>query len=216
MVEGSTSKPFPLPWDVPQESVIGPLFFILYSVPLGQIINSHRGVQHVIYADDTQMYLIMRQSDRSESIERLKDCVQDVKTWSARSKLQLNEAKTEMLPISSEFRKQGGALPSVELGGECLNFVDCVRDLGVTVDNHLTLTQHIRNTCRAASWGISKIGRIRKYLDISSTERLVHAFVTSHLDYCNSLLAGLPYSHIAPLQRIQNTAARLIQSTSHQ
>ena len=74
VVEGSTSKPFPLPWGVPQGSVVGPLFFILYSGPLGQIINLHRGVQHAIYADDTQMYLIMRQSDRSESIERLKDC----------------------------------------------------------------------------------------------------------------------------------------------
>ena len=90
----------------------------------------------------------------------------------------------------------------------------CTRSWGYfNLDNHLTLTQHIRNTCRSASWGISKIGRIRKYLDKSSTERLVHAFVTSQLDYCNSLLAGLPYSHIAPLQRIQNTAARLITRT---
>ena len=136
-----------------------------------------------------------------------------MKTWSARNKLQLNEVKTEMLHISSQFRKPGDVPPSVELGGECVQFTDNVRDLGVTLDSHLTLTQHIRNKCRSASWGISKIGKIRKYLNRPSTERLVHAFVSSHLDYCNSLLAGLPYSHIAPLQRIQNTAARLITRT---
>ena len=134
------------------------------------------------------MYLIMRPSERCESVQRLKDCVQDVKAWSETNNLQLNEQKTEVLHISSQFRQQTSSLPSLELGGECVSYADCVRDLGVTLDSHLTLTQHIRNTCRSASWGITKIGRIRKYLNKSSTERLVHTFVTSHLDYCNSLL----------------------------
>ena len=47
----------------------------------------------------------------------------------------------------------------------------------------------------------------------TAVERLVHAFVTSHLDYCSCLFAGLPNSHLAPLQRIQNTAARLVTRT---
>jgi len=51
---------------------------------------------------------------------------------------------------------------------------------------------------------------MRKYLDQPSTERLVHAFVTSRLDCNNSLLYGLPANQLQPLQRIQNTAARLI------
>ena len=53
------------------------------------------------------------------------------------------------------------------------------------------------------------IGRVRKYINKSSTERLVHAFITSKLDYCNSLLYGLPSTVVQKLQRIQNTAARL-------
>ena len=52
--------------------------------------------------------------------------------------------------------------------------------------------------------------RIRKYLSRSVTESLVHAFITSRIDYCNSLLYGLPNSHIMKLQRIQNAAARLV------
>ena len=54
------------------------------------------------------------------------------------------------------------------------------------------------------------IGRVRKYINKSSTERLVHAFITSKLDYCNSLLYGLPSTVVQKLQRIQNTAARLV------
>ena len=75
------------------------------------------------------------------------------------------------------------------------------------------MKQHIRNTCRTAAFGISRISKLRKYLDRQSTQRLIHAFVTSHLDYCNGLYFGLPNSTISPLQRIQNMTARLITQT---
>ena len=51
---------------------------------------------------------------------------------------------------------------------------------------------------------------MRRILGIRTTASLVTAFVISRLDYCNSVLAGLPKSSIAPLQRVQNAAARLI------
>ena len=51
------------------------------------------------------------------------------------------------------------------------------------------------------------------FLDEKSTETLVHAFITCHLNMCNSLLYGLPDSHISKLQRIQNSAARLVTRT---
>ena len=68
--------------------------------------------------------------------------------------------------------------------------------------------------CAIQAWFIiiiiSKIGKIRRCLNRQSTERLIHAFVTSHVDYCNSLYSGLPNSTLAPLQHVQNTAARLV------
>ena len=51
---------------------------------------------------------------------------------------------------------------------------------------------------------------IRKHLSRNSTETLIHAFVSSRLDYCNSLLYGLPQAQIDKIQRVQNAAARLI------
>ena len=82
-------------------------------------------------------------------------------------------------------------------------------NLGVLLDDTLQLKDHVRNVCHKASFGIYKIGRIRKYLDRASTERLVHAFVSSHLDCNNSLLYGLPHNLLSSLQRVQNSAARL-------
>ena len=70
--------------------------------------------------------------------------------------------------------------------------------------------EHIKKTCSSSFFHIYNIRRIRKYLSRKTTESLVHAFVSSKLDFCNSLLYGLPDVHIAKLQRVQNAAARLV------
>ena len=82
-----------------------------------------------------------------------------------------------------------------------------VKDLGVFFDKHMNLKSHISSICSSASFALRNIGKIRKHLDRASTERLVHAFVSSRLDNCISLLFGLPLYLIERLQRIQNTAA---------
>ena len=74
----------------------------------------------------------------------------------------------------------------------------------------MSMTKRISDICKIASRNLSIIRKIRKFLDVDSTKIIVHALVMSHLDYCNSLLFGLPKSSLARLQCIQNTAARLI------
>ena len=76
------------------------------------------------------------------------------------------------------------------------------------------MNNHINQICKASSFYIHNIRRISKYLSPECTKTLFHAFVTSRLDYCNGLVYGLPKYQISTLQRFQNTAARLITSTS--
>ena len=65
----------------------------------------------------------------------------------------------------------------------------------------------LNNLCRTASLANRNIGRVSKYLNQPSTERLVHAFVSSKLGYCNSVLYGLPAKELSKLQRLQNSSA---------
>ena len=73
---------------------------------------------------------------------------------------------------------------------------------------------HVSSVCKSAFYHIRNISRIRKFLSAECTEILVHAFVSSRLDYCNSLLHGSPKHVLQKLQRAQNTAARLIKLSS--
>ena len=66
-------SPFPLRWGVPQGSAVGPLLFTLYTGPPCDMISAHHGIQHAMYADDTQLYLVMRADvgDRRDAISRV-------------------------------------------------------------------------------------------------------------------------------------------------
>ena len=59
VVNDAVSKQFPLPWGVPQGSVMGPLEYILYAGPLCDVFSAHRDIQYAMYADDTQLYVVM-------------------------------------------------------------------------------------------------------------------------------------------------------------
>ena len=67
--------------------------------------------------------------------------------------------------------------------------------------------------CRSSYLQLQKLGQIRDMLTQEAAEIMVHAFITSRLDYCNSLLYGLPASVITKLQMIQNWAARIVTRT---
>ena len=74
----------------------------------------------------------------------------------------------------------------------------------------VTMSFHINNTVKVAFYHLRNIAKIRKYINATTAEVLVHAFINSKLDFCNSLLHGLPKYEINKLQSVQNAAARVI------
>lgn len=126
------------------------------------------------------------------------------------NKLMLNDNKTELLVIGTPRQVSKFRSRSVSVGDSTINPSDTVRNLGVSFDTHLNMDSHITKICKSAYFMIYNLRRIRKYFDQDSMKTIMHACVTSKLDYCNSLLYGLPDSQISKLQRVQNTCARLI------
>ena len=83
-------------------------------------------------------------------------------------------------------------------------------NLGVLLDCTLSFDHHISNVCRGLYLQLRRLGQIRPYLSMDSAKTLAVALILPRFDYCNALLAGLPEDKIARLQRIQNSAARLV------
>ncbi len=100
------------------------------------------------------------------------------------------------------------------LGSSTITPSASVRNLGVIFDDQLTFKEHIAKTARSFRFALHYIRKIRSFLTEHAAQLLVQALVISTLDYCNSLLAGLPSNTIKPLQIIQNAAARAVAECS--
>ena len=88
-------------------------------------------------------------------------------------------------------------------------FSSSVRDLGVTLDSNLTFSEHLLNLTRSCYYHLRRLRAIRRSVSSVFTA-IVHAFICCRIDYCNSLLAGLPKVRLSSLQSVLNSAARLI------
>ena len=135
----------------------------------------------------------------------------DLKKWMIRDRLVLNDDKTEFLLLGTKQQLAKVDINSITVGESVVNTKPVVKNLGSWFDSQLSMSTHISKLCSSAFFHLRNISRIRKFLSpVELTKSLVHAFVTSRVYYCNSLLYGLPESHLNKVQRVLNTAARLL------
>ena len=211
-IHGVSSEKVRLETGVPQGSCLGPVLFIIYVADLFRIIESHLPDAHG-YADDHQVQMSFRPSPTSNQIVALnamEACIADVRRWFITNWLMVNDIKTEFLILGSRQQLERVNISSIQVGEAQVAPVNSVRNLGVIFDSNMGMDQHVAKACRTAYYHLHNIRRIRNYLTEDATQTIIHAFITSQIDYCNSLMSGLPAQLIKKLQRVQNTAARLI------
>ena len=170
---------------VPQGSVLGPMKFCLYLLPLGAILRHHNTGYHK-YADDTQLYISFKCKDPLESLTKLNMCIPDIRVWMIKNKLKINDSKTEFIIFQSPLLKQNLSDLSVSVGDMQVPPSSKVRELCVVFDQYLTFHDHISGICKSTHFHLRGIGRIRNILTFDATAQLIHALITSRLDFCKS------------------------------
>lgn len=205
-LDGSMSTTAPLLHGVPQGSILGSVLFSLYLLPLGSILRRH-GIAFHCYADDSQIYIPLKKSD-SFSIQPLLKCLDDIKAWMALNFLNFNDKKTEVMVFGGT-----SVTPLVDLCALDQYVKPIVKNLGVKIDKDLKFDSQIKAVVKSSFFQLRQLSKIKPILQRQHFEAVIHAFVTTRLDYCNALYVGVSGSSVARLQLVQNAAARLLTGT---
>ena len=143
------------------------------------------------------------------AMKSMTNCISDIRSWVISDNLILNDDETEIVMIGTRLRQAKVNINCVRVGLTDVCPVTVARNLDSWFDEQLTMSTHVSKLCGVAFYHLYNIKRIRKYLSRESTEMFVHVFIIPRVDYCNSLLYGLPNYQLNKLQRVLDASARL-------
>ena len=171
------------------------------------IVISSFGIHHTQYADDTQLYIELRDSD---TIPRLNECFRSVHSWFAENGLALNPDKSEIIIIGTGARNRNeGGINAVTLGDTSIAVSKTVKSLEVTLDETLSFNSHV-NVCKAPHFHIRALCHIRRCIDDVTVMKVACSMVGQRLDYCNSILYGTSAGNFGRIQRVINMLSRVV------
>ena len=148
--------------------------------------------------------------DAEVAVQAMRDRVTDLRNWMINERLLMNGDKTEFLLLGARQQLAKVDIRNIRVGSSEVSPQPVVKNLGAWLDSTVTMSTHISKLCGAAFYHLHNISRIRKFLSLVVTKTLVHTFVTSHVDYCNSLLYGISASQLNKVQHILKAASRLV------
>ena len=141
---------------------------------------------------------------------QIEQCAIDIKRWMTSHQLLLNETKTETIVFYAPNAKVPPGITGVDVCGCRITPQPTVREIDIFLDSRIDMTMQVTRTCQAASFQLHNIAKIRHCLTIAACKTIVHSLVTSKLDYGNAVLFGINGRLPQKLQRVQNSAARVI------
>ena len=209
IIDGVRSVDKTLEYGVPQGSVLGPVLFTMYMMPLGKIISDFELMSH-FYADDSQIYKSCSHQNLYTLVDQFQRCFNEIKSWMNANKLMLNDSKTEVLFIGRPTILEKSNIDSINFGGSPISVSKVAKNLGVYIDSNLSFEIHVNNTLKNIYMVLKKIYNIRNLINQDVAALLARSLILPKIDYCNSLLANTNKLTIKRLQVAQNDAARLV------
>ena len=187
---------------VPQGSVLGPLFFLIYINDLASEINC--GIR--LFADDTCLYVSTEEPNLAADI--LTSNLEKLWDWSIKWHLNFNPAKTECMLFS--WKRNALNHPDIKFGNENINNVKNHKHLGLTFTHDLTWNNHIDDIIVKATSKLNILKKLKYKLSRKALEILYFAFIRPQLEYSSTVFINCTKQQTDNLEKVQLDAARII------
>ena len=207
-VNGSESSEALMLHGVPQGSILGPLFFILFinDLPL------YTSAQLDLYADDTTVTAFADVKNLATLSSSLNKSVSEIQLWASANKFPLNDDKTKVLTITGKrcVANINGSDIDVFVNGKQLSNVDCATLLGVKIDSKLSFDEHIEKVCKKLVSRIAILRKIRACLPLKQRLQFYNSIIRPVMSYANVIWANCDKESVYRVLRLQKRAARVI------
>ena len=163
---------------VPQGSVLGPLFFLVY---INDIARASSVLRDILFADDSNQFI--SDPTRAGLYKKANLELAKVASWVAHNKLTLNYDKTEFIEFSRNKPLPNDNL-TLRINGRPIKKVDECKFLGIYIDRNISWRSHINKIISRISQTIGIIGRAKSFMDPTQLGLLYNTMVLPHLQYC--------------------------------
>ena len=190
---------------VPQGSVLGPLFFVLY------INDLYRSVDNVItrlFADDTS--LVMYDNDLNRLINHVSLTFQKLSRWCIENKLTISMEKTNFVLFHTPNKPLVRNVREIATKNMVINRVDAVKYIGVTIDEKLTWNAHVEYVCNSLIKFFGIFKQLRHKVITNIVRQLYHAFIYSKIKYGLEVYGNTSSRNISKLQVMQNKLLKYV------
>ena len=197
-------------YGVPQGSILGPLFFIIYVNDLLSLFNES-DPEITLYADDTVLYV---SDDNCQSAcDKLERGLSKLSCWCALNKLSVNVKKTKLLVVDPLKISQN--YPCPKLNGQYLERIHAYNYLGISIDENLNFDKFLREKYGSINSRVHQLGHMRKYIEANAACLIYKQMILPLSDYADVMIRSGPQGDIQRLENLHERVIRIIDNRQH-
>jgi len=201
---GVNSERYGITCGVPQGSILGPLFFLLYINDLANVCNK---VLSILFADDTNLFLAGKDIDIM--IHSMNQELETLLLWLHANKLSLNVKKTHYV-IFKPGRKVVTPTRNICINNKIVQEELSTTFLGVVLDSKLSWNLHIHKIKMKMSKNIGVLLKARRVFNSSTLLTLYYSFVYPYISYCIEVWGNAAKKYTDSLFKLQKLCCRII------